>query len=205
MQIRKLHYYSGILLTIFISLHLFNHLCSLVSIEKHIEVMNALRIVYRNVFVEILLFAAIILQITSGLKIYKQVRKKGSFFFDKLHVLSGLYLGFFFIFHVGAVLAGRYLFKLDTNFYFGAAGLNTFPHNLFFFPYYTLAILSFFSHIAAIHSKKMKKSILGFTPGQQGLFIIIKGVVITCLILYGFTNHFNGYTIPKAYEVILGK
>jgi len=94
---------------------------------------------------------------------------------------------------------------LDTNFYFGAAGLNSFPFNLFFIPYYGLAVLSFFGHIASIHSKKMKQTVLGVTPNKQSIAILSFGILITILIFYGLTNHFNGVAIPKEYEILIGK
>jgi hypothetical protein len=94
---------------------------------------------------------------------------------------------------------------LDTNFYFGVAGLNSFPTNLFFIPYYGLAIISFFGHIASIHSKKMKKSFLGLSPNRQATLILIFALILTLTIFYGLTNHFNGVTIPKEYNILIGK
>jgi len=102
-------------------------------------------------------------------------------------------------------MGGRFFLNLDTNFYFGVAGLNTFPFNLFFVPYYGLAILSIFGHIAAIHSQKMKNSIFGWSPKQQANFILIKGIVLTVVIFYGLTNGFSGVEIPQEYNVLIGK
>ena len=94
---------------------------------------------------------------------------------------------------------------LDTNFYFGVAGLNTFPLNLFFIPYYGLAIISFFGHISAVHSIKMKTKILGLEPIKQSYGILTIGIIITLIILYGLTNGFNGVEIPKEYYRLIGK
>jgi extradiol dioxygenase family protein len=76
---------------------------------------------------------------------------------------------------------------------------------LFFTPYYGLAIFSFFGHIASIHSKKMKKQVLGLTPNRQAILILFFGVILTLTIFYGLTNHFNGVTIPKEYNILIGK
>lgn len=114
-------------------------------------------------------------------------------------------LPFFFIIHLCAVFGARLFLHLDTNFYFGVAGLNSFPFNLFFIPYYSLAILSFFGHFASIHSKKMKQTILDITPNMQSISILGFGILITILIFYGLTNHFNGVIIPKEYEKFIGK
>ncbi len=205
MQIKKLHYLSGITITIFVGLHLFNHFISIFGIEYHLEVMDKLRLIYRNILVEPILLLAVFVQIVSGLKLFGTKRKTVSSFFEKLQLWTGLYLAFFLIIHVGAVLTGRYILQLDTNFYFGVAGLNTFPFNLFFIPYYALAILSFFGHIAAIHAQKMKQSIFGMTAEQQAKFILLKGIILTLIIFYGLTNGFTGVEIPEAFNILLGK
>ncbi|WP_395066164.1 hypothetical protein [Flavobacterium sp.] len=205
MKTNKIHYISGLAITIFIGLHLFNHFCSIFGTERHIEMMNTLRIFYRNIFVESILLLAVFVQIVSGLKLFITSKKTAISNFDKLHIWSGLYLAIFFIIHLSAVFGGRFFLKLDTNFYFGVAGLNSFPFNLFFIPYYGLAILSFFGHIASIHNKKREQSIFGLTPIRQSKVILIFGFSLTILILYGLTNHLKGVTIPVEYKILTGK
>jgi len=205
MTIRKLHFISGLAITIFVGLHLYNHAISIFSADKHIETMNTLRLFYRNVFVETILLCAVLVQIISGLKLFKASRKIAVSGFDKLHIWTGLYLAIFFVIHVSAVLGGRLFLNLDTNFYFGVAGLNTFPFNLFFIPYYAFAIFSFFGHIASIHSKKMKTTMLRLTPNIQAIAILTVGILLTFIIFYGLTNHFNGVLIPEDYKVLIGK
>lgn len=204
-MLRKVHFVSGLVITIFVGLHLTNHVSAIWGADKHIEVMNVLRHVYRNIFAETILLLAVLVQVISGLKLFKLNRKTAFTKFDKLHIWSGLYLAIFFIIHLSAVLGGRLLLHLDTNFYFGVAGLNTFPFNLFFIPYYGLAILSFFGHIAAIHNKKMKHTIGGLSPNGQSIAILFFGLILTLLIFYGLTNHFTGVAIPKEYHILIGK
>lgn len=205
MRTKKIHYISGLTLTIFIGLHLFNHLYSIFGADKHIEIMNALRHFYRNIIVEIILLFSVLMQIISGLLLFKSTRKTATSQFEKLHIWTGFYLAIFLIIHLSAVLGGRFYLHLDTNFYFGVAGLNSFPFNLFFIPYYGLAILSFFGHIASIHNKKMKTNILNLTPKQQAKSILILGLILTITIFYGLTNHFQGVTIPSEYNILIGK
>lgn len=205
MIIKKVHYTSGLIITVFVGLHLLNHGWSIFGGDRHIELMNSLRIVYRNLFIETILLMAVFVQIISGLKLFRTNRKVAASPFDKLHAWSGLYLALFFIIHVSAVLAGRLILHLDTNYYFGVAGLNSFPFNMFFIPYYALAILSFFGHIASIHNKKMRYTIFGLPPSKQSFLIFALGVVATIVIFYGLTNSFSGVTIPKEYNVLLGK
>lgn len=205
MTTKKIHYISGLTITIFITLHLFNHICSIFGAETHISVMNTLRVFYRNLFVETVLLIAVFTQIVSGLKLFKTNRTIAFSAFDKLHLWSGLYLAIFFIIHLSAVLGGRFYLHLDTNFYFGVAGLNTFPLSLFFIPYYGLAILSFFGHVAAIHNKKMKQPVFGLTPKRQSKIILVFGIFLTLLLFFGLTNHFQGVKIPAEYNVLIGK
>lgn len=205
MTIKKLHYFSGLIITIFVGLHLFNHIFSIFGADRHIELMRTLRLFYRNILVETILLSAVFIQIVSGIKLFKTSRKSAISKFDKLHIWTGLYLAIFFIIHLSAVLGGRYLLHLDTNFYFGVAGLNTFPFSLFFIPYYGLAIFSFFGHIASIHSKRMKSAVFSVTPLWQANAILIFGLILTIGIFYGLTNHFNGVTIPAAYKILIGK
>ena len=205
MTVRKIHYVSGLVITVFVGLHLFNHAVSVFGADKHITLMNALRPLYRNKFIEPVLLAAVLTQIVSGLKLFSVRRKTATSNFDKLHIWTGLYLAVFFVIHLGAVFSGRLLLHLDTNFYFGVAGLNTFPFNLFFVPYYGLAVISFFGHVASIHSKKMTQSIFGVTPDNQSLAIVVLGVIVTLILFYGLTNQFNGVVIPKEYNVLIGK
>ncbi|MEO6639450.1 MAG: hypothetical protein ABIN25_14315 [Ginsengibacter sp.] len=167
--------------------------------------MNTLRLFYRNIFVETILLSAVVVQIFSGLKLFKRKRKTATSGFEIIHIWSGLYLAFFFVIHLGAVMGGRLFLHLDTNFYFGVAGLNSFPLNLFFIPYYGLAISSIFAHIASIHNKKMKHNILGLTPGTQAKSILIFGGCLTVVILYGLTNHFKGVQVPTEYNILIGK
>lgn len=205
MTLKKIHYISGLTISIFVGLHLFNHCFSILGADKHIEVMTTLRHFYRNIFIETILLLAVATQIYSGLKLFRTKRQTAKTFFQKLHIWTGLYLAIFFVIHLSAVLAGRLVLNLDTNFYFGVAGLNSFPFNLFFIPYYSLAIISFFGHISAIHYQRMTKNILGFNHYKQSILILTIGICITIFLIYGLTNKFQGFQIPETYNILIGK
>ena len=203
MMYRKIHFWSGLALAAFIALHLFNHLFSIVSPQSHIDVMESLRLFYRNPFVETILLAAVLSQVISGISLFRLNRKKSAgSIFERVHLWSGLYLAFFLVIHVGAVFSGRLLLHVDTNLYFGAAGLNSFPHLLFFVPYYSLAIVSFFAHLASVHNKKMKRDLFGLQPSTQSIIVVLLGVGLAFLILYGMTNGFKGIEIPTEYKLM---
>lgn len=198
----RIHYVSGLIMTVFIGLHLFNHLCALWGADMHLEVMALFRKVYRNRGIEFLLLGATLAQVISGLKLFRANRPGNLSGFERLSIYTGLYLAFFLVIHVGAVLAGRTWLELDTNFFFGVAGLNTFPYYFFFVPYYALAVLSVFGHLAAVHSKKMKRHLCGLTPGKQAKVILASSLVFTILVFYGLTNHFKGVEIPEHYRIL---
>ena len=66
---KQVHYISGIVITLFVGLHLFNHGWSIFGPDKHIEMMSSLRPIYRNLFAEIVLLLAVFVQIISGFKL----------------------------------------------------------------------------------------------------------------------------------------
>ena len=205
MTTTRLHYLSGLVLAVFTGLHLFNHLYSIAGAEQHIAVMKGLRLLYRNFLVETVLLMAVLVQIVSGIKLFRKSPKAAISNFDNLHRWTGLYLAAFLVIHVGSVLVGRTVLHLDTNFYYGVAGLNTFPFNLFFIPYYGLATVSFFGHMAAIHSKRMKQAVFGWTPKRQAKAILALGVILAVFMFYGLTNQFRGVGVPTEYNVLVGK
>ncbi|WP_323758401.1 hypothetical protein [Roseivirga sp.] len=202
---RRIHFISGLTITVFIVFHLINHIYSLFGVEKHIELMDSFRLVYRNAFAETILLLSVLVQVISGLKLFLKKRRIVNGLWEKLQLWSGLYLAVFFVFHLAAVFVGRLVLELDTNIYFGVAGLNTFPFNLFFLPYYGLAIISFFGHIAAIHAQKFKHSPFGMKSSSQSIIILSFGILLSITILYGLTNGFTGIEIPSEYEIMIGK
>lgn len=204
MKTKQIHYISGLFISIFVSLHLLNHSISIFGSEKHIAFMHVLRIVYRNIFIETILMLAIATQIVSGIKLFIKKRKIAKSFFDQIQVWSGLYLSVFLVIHLSAVFTGRIYLHLDTNFYFGVAGLNTYPYYFFFIPYYAFAIISFFAHLAAVHHKKMTRTIVGISPDKQAKIILLLSILFTIILFYGLTNHFRGVSIPEEYKVLVG-
>ncbi len=129
--------------------------------------METLRKFYRNPFIETGIIAAVVVQMISGLTLARKKRK----FTERIcetQVWTGCTLLFSCSFMYRAVMAGRHLLYVDTNFYFAAAGLNSFPLTLFFVPYYGLSVISLFGHIAAIHSQNMRHSLTGINATPAG-------------------------------------
>ena len=197
--LKKLHHISGIVIASFLLLHLTNHLFALGGPALHIAVMSLFRHVYRFLPVEILLLVCVIFQVISGAAL---VFKKG-FLKQPLYVIiqivSGLYLSFFMVYHVGAVMLGRYQWNVETDFYFAAGVANNYPSKLFFIPYYTLSLVSMFAHIACAHYIKriekinkmpvdMDKTVLRKKYKRETAGIYVGGAVITFLIMIAFSG-----------------
>jgi hypothetical protein len=193
-----LHYYSGITISVFIGFHLLNHLLVLRSENYHIRFMRSIRKIYRNRIVESILLLGIVIQIISGSILAILKWNKTEDYFGVIQIASGLYLAFFLIIHLNAVMVGRYKLKVDTNLYYGAGVMNMWPHKLFFIPYYSLSILSFFFHVACIHREKMSKFISIAHATTQSFFIMGLGVIITALIIIKMSNlNFSKEKLPK--------
>lgn len=203
MDFKRVHRLSALVVILFIFLHLINHFAVFLGVQKHIELMNVFRQTYRTSFTEILLIGAVAVQIITGFRLWQKLKKQPQNFYTTLQKISGVYLLLFFLIHVSAIFTGRYFLNLDTNFYFGAAGLNTFPYNIFFIPYYFLGILAFFIHLGVVHAKKMKVNLLMLNHKQQAQIIVALGFVVALLLIMGLTNNFSGFEIPVEYK--LGK
>ena len=147
MNLRKLHRTSAIVVALFACLHIANHLTALAGVASHIAVMDAARIVYRQRVVEVLLLLCVSFQVFSGLWLVVRGWKQRHGFVPWLKAIAGAYLAFFLLIHVGAVLYGRAVLDLDTNFYFAAAGFHVPPNQFFFAPYYFLAVVALFTHL----------------------------------------------------------
>lgn len=68
MILKRIHYLSGLILTIFIGAHLFNHTMSLFGVGTHVLIMDKLRVVYRHPAVESILLLAVLLQLSYNAK-----------------------------------------------------------------------------------------------------------------------------------------
>ncbi len=95
MNIKQLHWISGLAIIVFTGLHFFNHFISIFGADRHISVTKNLRLFYRNMFVETTLLLAVFTQIISGLKLFISKRKTATTSFDKLQIWTGLYLAVF--------------------------------------------------------------------------------------------------------------
>lgn len=203
MPLRSLHRASALVLIAYAILHIGNHLAALHSVAAHISAMSALRVVYRHPVVEGLLLFCVLFQVASGLWL---VIRGWSLRIGRvawLQALSGVYLALFLSIHVTAVLFGRSVLGLDTNFNFAAAGFHVSPYEWFFAPYYTLAVLALFAHLGCAFYWQFHES----APGRAkvGLaFALVAGSVACLAISLSLAGKLQPVSIPAAYKATYG-
>lgn len=197
MKLKQLHRISGIIIAVFLLLHLSNHLFALGGPALHITVMKFFRMAYRFPPVELLLFLCVTIQIISGLRLVftKGFRKQPLYVIAQ--AMSGIYLSLFLINHVTAVLRARYEWHVETDFYFASGVAVHYPEKLFFIPYYTLSVLCAFTHIACAHYARRIELTTASAPSRNGarfkkeaFWILGTGVVVTTLIMGSLTGLF---------------
>lgn len=144
--VRRGHLISALIIGAFLATHMGNHLAGLAGQNFHMAYMTAARGFYRNVLIEPLLLLLLAWQIGSGLLMVARTwtARRGGVAW--LQALSGIYLALFLLIHVGAVMYGRGMLGLDTDFRFAAAGFHAPPWQWFFAPYYFLAVVCLFAH-----------------------------------------------------------
>ncbi len=192
------------LILVFVLIHIANHLTGIVSVDEHMKFMALARKFYRHAYVEPMLLMALAFQMTIGLYfVYRSwgVRRG---FFQRAQALSGCYLVFFLVVHIGATLNARETLNLDTNFYFAAAGMHVGNLAYYFVPYYFLAVVAVFVHMAsAIHWSLSGKYRVG-TANAVGFLIILMGVVTALLIIASLSGLITEVRIPAEYQAMFG-
>ena len=201
-MLHKLHRASACVIGAYVAVHLFNHLLALRSVEAHIQFMESFRHIYRNPFVEVLLLACVTFQVGSGIYFIKNRWGQRHGFFERVQALSGGYLAFFLLVHVGAVLFGRAALDLDTNFYYAAAGMHVPPFQYYFVPYYFLAVVAIFGHIACAVHWLTRDNLSGQTRNYFAYTILAVGIMVATLIVAAFAGAFYEIKVPQEYRAI---
>jgi hypothetical protein len=194
LTLRKLHGLSALPILVFLCVHITNHLAALNGIDSHLAFM-----VYRSPAVEILLILAVAFQIYSGITFVIRGWKQRQGFLPWLQAGSGAYLAFFFLNHVSAILYGRTVLHLDTNFYFAAAGFYVPPFQFFFAPYYFFGVLALFTHLGCalywlLETKSQTIRILAVSLS----FTV--GFALSLLIVLSLSSVFHPVQVPPEYK-----
>jgi len=196
-MLRKIHRTSAVILLVFIIAHLTNHLAALQGVETHTTMLRALRTFYRNPIAETVLLLAALLQVVTGLVLAYRGRHTRRGFWPRLQIWSGIAIAAFLLQHVPAVMVGRYLQQLDTNFYFAAAVLQGGLYKYYFFPYYFAGLSAVFVHLAAALRLRMYP---GHARSLAVALLIAAGIVAATLILLCFGGAFYEIHLPAGYR-----
>lgn len=183
-RIQKVHRYSAFLLIAgFILLHLSNHLFALQSAELHEEYRLIFNSWYQADLVEPLLFALIaIMAITGPIMVWRYSGTDGDMF-RTFQIGAGVYMLFFFMSHIYAILSGRER-AVETDWLFattGEAGLIQGAPMLI--PYYIFAVLMILLHISLGMRRVLLSKSVGSDQANKIFYILISaGLVVTMMI-----------------------
>jgi hypothetical protein len=179
-------------------LHLSNHVVGLIGQREHVAFMHAVRPLYRNAIVEPFLLVLFASQVVSGLTMVVRGWRSRRGLVAWLQAGSGLYLAAFVVLHVLAVLSGRVMLGLDTDFRFAAAGFHVPGWPWYFWPYYTLAVVALFTHIGcAIYWNSLDHSVRFARAALGGMFAT--GLIAGLLISSALAGVLYPVEIPAAY------
>jgi len=137
------------LLLVFLAAHLANHIAALWSVEAHQSLMKLLRLWYRATWVEPAVLGLCVAMIATGLVLVDFHTRTAVDRYRTVQTAMGAYLLAFMLAHTIAVLWGRSL-HIDTDWLFasgGPAGL-LLGTSYYLIPYYPLAVIAVFTHIA---------------------------------------------------------
>ena len=203
-MLHTLHRTSACIIGAYVAIHIFNHLLAIQSVDAHIAFMEAFRHIYRLPVVEIVLLGCVVFQIGSGIYFIRKRWGQRRGFFERVQSISGGYLAYFLLVHVGAVLLGRVALKLDTNFYYAAAGMHVSPFEFYFIPYYFLAVVAIFGHVAcAVHWLARNRFSIA-VRNNSGYAVLVVGISISTLIVIAFAGGFHPVDVPNIYKATYG-
>jgi succinate dehydrogenase/fumarate reductase cytochrome b subunit len=199
MRLRALHRTSAVLVAAFACLHIANHLSALSGVASHIAFMEATRAVYRQRTVEDVLLLCVAFQVVSGLRLIASGWTQRHGMIAWLQAIAGAYLAFFLLVHVGAILFGRSVLNLDTNFYFAAAGFNVPPYQYFFAPYYFLAVLALFTHLGCAAYWRLHAAARAIGVLAMVLAMLV-GSIVSLLIVLSLAGMLQPVEVPAKYK-----
>ena len=199
LNLRRVHRTSAFLLLAFACAQIGNHLLALRGAAAHIELMDSPRLVYRHPLVEPLLLVSAGVQWLSGWGLAVRGWRRRTVWLAWLQAASGVGLASFLLVHVASVLYGRSVLRLDTNFYFAAAGLHARSAAWFFGPYYFLAVVALFTHLGCALAWHVKAR---FAHARRYLIgaAVLRGIAAAASIVASLAGMIQPVDIPAAYK-----
>lgn len=199
---KQLHRITGIVVAVFILLHLFNHSMAWFGVEMHQKILDTFRSVYRIPIVEIILVGCFFFQAFSGIKLLLALRKKkDKTTYEKIQMYTGIALAYFIIQHIPATIGQRILHGFDTNFYFASRVVIQKPWLYYFVPYYFMGVVVIGLHIANVHRHKISDRIGAKKANLHFYAIVSFFVLLGIIILYSLMGGRFKIVIPEIYNV----
>jgi hypothetical protein len=179
------------ILLLFVGPHIGNHAAGFWSGPVHIEIMNAVRRVYRDDFVQPILLALIGFQILSGTALVRRRMRVPSDFLGTVQTLCGVYVGVYFLAHMTAVFAARYA-GTDTNWTWltrNDGSMLGSLSNLRLIAHYWVGPIAIVAHVACgLRMVLLQRDTSPATANRLALALITLGVVASSLILVALLN-----------------
>ena len=174
----KIHRVAAALLVAFAGLHFASHVSAVFSLALNARVVDAVRIVYKQPPLEVLLLLALPIQICTGLWLFWARRDRALDRWDRLQLASGLYLAVFLAAHATAtaILFRNINFRAASG---GAPGLFGDPS---FLAYYVLGPLAVFAHVACGARHLMLRHLGRLRAGRLAAGLLGLGAAITLVI-----------------------
>lgn len=194
--LRRLHRGNAALLGVFLALHLASHAFLVAGRGAHLGALGLVSPLYANGLVHPVLVVLLALQIGLGVALVVR-RGRPDSGWAWAQVVSGLYLAFFLLQHVPAVIAARAQ-GVETDTFFAAAVLR-WPLGLYFAPYYVLAVMALFTHVAAF----LRFRAWPAAPGRLARALPVLGLGFGIVIVCGLMGLFGGPDFPETAQTVL--
>ncbi|GHA16081.1 hypothetical protein GCM10007989_08870 [Devosia pacifica] len=147
-RLRGIHATLGIIVGSFVLVHLLNQAVAAFGEQPYDQILQALRLVYRQPIVELLLVTAVLVQVALGLLMVRRAASRANDRVHWLQLLAAGYMALFISAHLIAILLARTVFGVDTGLSFATLGYQTLPGALAMSLIHFLAIMAFFVHVA---------------------------------------------------------
>lgn len=182
---------ASTILLVFIGPHIVNHLAGFWNGPVHIEVMNAVRHVYRDDVVQPMLLALIGFQILSGTALVQRRMRMPSDLLGTVQTMSGVYVGIYFLAHMTAVFAARDA-GTDTNWDWLTRPNNSMLvslSSLRLIAHYWVGPIAIFTHVACgLRMVMLQRDISPARANRLALALITVGVAVSSVILLALLN-----------------
>lgn len=182
------HRVNAIFIAAFIFPHLGVHLFALASPDAHAAALSWMRQFYADPRIELLIVAALALQLVSGWAEMRIITKPG---WRLVRNLTGLLLSLFILLHVGSVFHARLVDQVPTDFYWVAGAFAISPLAYFALAFYGLGVFSLFAHLLAVLALAWPA-----LPVRLNLILWLASAAITASLLLAFSGRIYPVDLP---------